>query len=151
MTLLVIGCGNPDRGDDVAGLLVAERLREAGYPACKHQGDGLSLLDAWQESQHVLLVDAVVTGRPLGAITLWDAHTAPVEREVFGCSTHNFGVAEAIRLGRALDRLPSKLEICGIEAAHFAPGAAPSPEVLAAVERVAAQIIKETARCTSLR
>ncbi len=151
MTPLIIGCGSPDRGDDAAGPLVVERLRTAGYPARLHHGDGLSLLDAWQGARHVVLVDAVVTGRPPGTVTRWDARTAPLEPDPVGCSSHSFGVAEAIRLGRVLDRLPPILEIHGIEAAHFLRGAPPSPEVLDAVERLAALIMEKVTRCTRPR
>ena len=31
--MLVIGCGNLDRGDDGAGVRVAERLRKLGFDA----------------------------------------------------------------------------------------------------------------------
>jgi hydrogenase maturation protease len=55
-------------------------------------------------------------------------------------SNHGLGVAEAIRLSEALDRLPPRLRVYGIEAAGFEPGVGVTPEVLAAVRRVAGEI-----------
>jgi hydrogenase maturation protease len=144
--ILVIGCGNADRGDDAAGLLVAGRLRSMGIDARDHAGDGLALLESWSQAQSVIIVDAVISGASVGAISVWDARTAPVARDVFRASTHAFGVAEAVELGRALGRLPASLTIYGIEARRFEPGAPPSPEVIAAVEEVASRITKEVNR-----
>ncbi len=43
--MMIIGCGNSDRSDDAAGLLVARRLRELGIDARELSGDMLGLLD----------------------------------------------------------------------------------------------------------
>ena len=136
----IIGCGNPDRADDAAGLLVARRLRELGFDALEHSGDGFALLDLWQGSDNVVLVDAMVSGRPPGSVAVWDAESQPAAARGYRCSTHVFGPAEAVELGRALDRVPLRLRIYGIEASDFETGGAPSAEVLAAVERVVSEL-----------
>ncbi|HYL34388.1 MAG TPA: hydrogenase maturation protease [Bryobacteraceae bacterium] len=134
----IIGCGNTDRADDAAGLLVAQRLRELGLDAIEHSGDGFALLDLWHGSDDVVLVDAMVSGAPPGTVSVWDG-SIPVCAS-FRCSSHMFGPAEAIELGRALDRLPRRIRIYGIEAAQFEHGAAPGSEVLAAVDRVVSEL-----------
>lgn len=152
--MLVIGCGNAERGDDAAGLLTVRRLREMGVEAEEQSGEALALLESWREAgkhREVILIDAVVGGAEPGAITVWDARTAPVVGDLFRCSTHSFGVAEAIRLAKVLDLLPSRLRIYGIEARSFAPGSEPSQEVLRAVEEAAARIAKEVLLCTNSR
>ena len=150
MSTLIIGCGNPGRGDDAAGILVARRLRAMGLPAQEQSGEALALMDSWRtgEDQEVTLIDAVVTGSPPGTITVWDARKAPVVGDYFRCSTHAFGVAGAIELARILDLLPATLLIYGIEAASFEVGAEPSAEVLRAVEEVADRIAVEMAALT---
>jgi len=135
--MLIIGCGNPDRADDAAGLLVAARLRELGIDARSHGGDMLALIDEWSSEQEVIMVDAVVSGARPGAITTWDARKAVLPRDCFSCSTHAFGMAEAVELARALGLLPRTLIVYGIEAINFEPGGPLSPEVAAAVERLA--------------
>jgi len=136
----VIGCGNTDRGDDGVGILVARRLRELGLDAAEHTGDGFALLDLWQNSEEVTLVDAVVTGAKPGTVSVWDASAKTPAFEVCRSSTHVFGPAEAIELARVLDRLPKAIRIYGIEAANFEPGAAPGREVMEAADRVITEI-----------
>ncbi len=149
MRVLVIGCGNPDRGDDAAGILVARRLRERGVKAREHVGDGLALIDLWSRAEYVILVDAVVTGAPPGTIKGCMGSDAVVVRSA-GTSSHSFDVANAIELARALDRLPNCLRIYGIEGNAFEPGAEPQPAVLAAVERITALVQAEVLRIESV-
>jgi hydrogenase maturation protease len=143
--ILVIGCGNPDRGDDAAGILVARRLRELGVCAREHSGDGLALIESWSQAEYVILVDAVLTGAPPGTISGCMGADAVLIRSA-NTSTHSFDIANAIELARALDRLPDSLKIYGIEGREFELGAEPQPAVLAAVERVTNLILAEVQR-----
>jgi hydrogenase maturation protease len=143
--VLVIGCGNADRGDDAAGVLVARRLRERGVNAREHSGDGLALIESWNDAEYVILIDAAVTGAAAGTITGCIGADAVPLRES-STSTHGFGVAEGIELARALGRLPPMLKIYGIEGKDFTPGAAPSAAVLESVERVVNLVLMEVHR-----
>lgn len=143
---MIIGCGNADRGDDRAGLLVVRRLRALGMDAREQSGEAAGLLEAWKTvpaGQPVIVVDAVVTGSPPGSIFRWDAAAAPLSIKSLRCSTHGFGVGEAVELARVLGKLPQELLIYGIEGARFEPGAEPSPEVLRAVDELAGRIAQE--------
>jgi hydrogenase maturation protease len=137
---LILGCGNPDRGDDAAGVQAVRRLRELGVNAKEHGGEALSLIEEWSGAREVIIIDAVVTGSAPGGIVKWDARNAPVSREAFRLSTHGLGVGDAVELARALGRLPDVLMIYGIEAARFRIGEPLSPEVASAVEEVAREI-----------
>jgi hydrogenase maturation protease len=145
MPCRIIGCGHPDRGDDAAGLLVARRLRALGLEAEEHTGDGLSLIERWQESETVILIDAVVTGAAPGELIIRDGAEARPVADVHR-STHAFGVAEALQLARTLDRMPHRLVIYGIEGRRFHLGSTPSPEVEAACESLAQRIAREADR-----
>ncbi|MFI5111049.1 MAG: hydrogenase maturation protease, partial [Terriglobales bacterium] len=103
----IICCGNPERGDDGAGALVARCLRELGIEAETRTGEALELLEAWRGADHVTVVDAVETGAPAGTVCQWDGRQAsfPVHPST---STHGFGLAEAITLARVLNCLPEK-------------------------------------------
>jgi hydrogenase maturation protease len=142
---LIIALGNLDRGDDAAGLLVARRLRELGIGAREHTGEGLALLESWSGAAHVILIDTVLTGAPAGTIARFDGREARVVRDKLRASTHAFGVAEALELGRVLGRLPESVTIYGIEGEQFDPGSRPSEAVLAAVEMLAMRISTELA------
>jgi hydrogenase maturation protease len=137
---LVIGCGNLDRGDDAAGVLVARRLRTLGIEAAEQSGESFSLMDSWQDCETIIVVDAVCSDRAPGEVTVWDATARPLPKAALQCSTHAFGLYEAVELARTLDRLPDQLLIYGIEGRQFAPGERPSAEVEKAVEVVAQQI-----------
>lgn len=140
MRARIIGCGNLDRGDDAAGALVARRLRSLGIEAEEQSGESFSLMDSWQGFEAVILVDAVCSRRAPGEVSIWDAVAGPLPKAALQCSTHAFGLSEAVELARALGRLPDKLLIYGIEGRQFAPGARPGTEVEKAVELVARQI-----------
>ena len=141
MPATIIGIGTIDRGDDAAGVLVARRLRELGIDAADHSRDGLSLLEAWRGHDDIILIDAVITGAPPGTITRWDGVDAAVLPDPVRATTHAFGVAEAIKLARALGLMPERLTIYGIEAAKFEIGSVVTPEVAAAVEKLAGTIL----------
>jgi hydrogenase maturation protease len=138
--MLIIGCGNRQRSDDGAGILVAERLRELGIEAETRSGEAADLIEAWKGADDVIVVDAVVTGAPVGTVRSWDAHQ-PLISVRTTASTHGFGVAEAIELAHVLRCLPARLQVYGIEGRRFEPGAEISPEVQRAIEEVARRII----------
>ena len=138
--MLVIGLGNPDRGDDAAGILVARGLAAYGVKAVESPGGMLDLLEIWANNDKVVAVDAVYSNAAPGTIYVWDAQAAPLPCHVFRSSTHSFGLADAIELARALDRLPNSLTVFGIEAAQFAVGTPPSSPVLLAVSSLIEQI-----------
>jgi hydrogenase maturation protease len=143
--VLVIGCGNTDRGDDAAGILVARRLRESGVRVREHSGDGLALIDTWSQAEYVIVVDTVLSGSPPGTISGCLGADAVLPRSAC-TSSHAFDVASAVELARAIDRLPGSLKIYGIEGAAFESGTEPQPAVLAAVERVAGLVLAEVQR-----
>jgi hydrogenase maturation protease len=137
--LLIIGCGNRDRGDDGAGIMVAERLRELGVNAEICTGDALALMEAWNGVDDVVIMDAVMTGGPAGKVWLWDSGQLTVP-ESLSLSTHGFGLAEAISLARILNLLPKRLRVLGIEGRRFDLGNELSQEVMLAVEELAEQM-----------
>ena len=137
---LIIGCGNTDRSDDGAGILVARRLRALGLNAVEHSGDGLALIELWHGFDDVVVVDAMVSGAKPGSVTTWDPVARPICSEDWRSSSHSFGPAEAIELARVIGRLPERIRIYGIEGAKFKPGVAPSVEVMEAVRKIAGEI-----------
>ncbi len=113
-----------------------------GVEAREHSGEGLSLIESWNGAGDVIIIDAVITGAAPGSISVWDANRLPPSA-TFPCSTHTFGLGDAVELARVLDRLPRRLRIYGIEAREFEPGRQPSEAVLDAVEKLAASIARE--------
>jgi hydrogenase maturation protease len=135
----IIGCGNPDRGDDGAGVLVAQRLREEGLDAETHIGDSLALIEAWRSAGDVIVVDAVVTGALAGTVHVWGGRPPRVPASP-PVSSHGLDIGKTIELAEALDRLPARLRVFGIEGQQFDHGSNISPEVECAIASVVRRI-----------
>jgi len=149
----IIGCGNVDRGDDAAGVLVVRRLRAletAGVEVGERSGESFSLMESWIGWYHVILVDATAPHGMPGRILVWNALADRLPEDIFSCSTHGFGVREAVELARAMNRLPQSLLIYGIEGKQFDLGAPLSPEVEGAVESVAQQLRQQVRNSAEL-
>jgi hydrogenase maturation protease len=144
--VLVLGVGNASRGDDAVGLVVARRLQEHpldGVTIRLTSGEGTALLALWQDTDAVVLVDAVYTGAMPGTLQRFAVGPQPLPAMFSWVSTHAFGVAEAIELARALRQLPPALVVYGVEGASFAMGAGLSAAVAAVVPQVVAQVRQE--------
>jgi hydrogenase maturation protease len=143
----VIGVGNALRGDDAAGLLVARRLKADHLPQVQISqclGTVSAIQEAWQDAAGVIVVDAVVSGGPPGTIHRFDGHGDDMPLQLSrSSSSHGWGVAEALALGRVFQELPPVLVIYGIEGKNFDPGQKVSPEVAAAIPAAADRIRQE--------
>jgi hydrogenase maturation protease len=135
--------GSRYRGDDALGPLVADRLREAGATVLDCADEPTRLLDEWADLDTVVVVDAVVTGAPVGTPHRVDAVDEPLPRELGLASTHAVGVADALELGRTLGRAPRRVVVLGVEGAAFAMGDEMSPAVAEAVDGVVAAALTE--------
>ena len=136
---LVIGLGNPFRGDDGVGRVAASRLRETKMPGVvvrEETGEGAALMEAWKNAAHVILIDATQSGAAPGTIHRLDATRDAVPSRFFHYSTHTFGVAEAVELARSLNQLPPRLILFGIEGRDFSAGEKLSPQVAGAVDEL---------------
>ena len=143
----IIGCGHPDRGDDAAGPMVVQGLRDSGIDALSVTGEAFELMEAWDSEDDVVVIDAVVTNAPRGTIQIWNAASLAVPARG-STSTHGLGLAEAIQLAHALGRLPKRLRVIGIEGREFSLGADISREVEQSardvVRRITAGLFDET-------
>jgi hydrogenase maturation protease len=139
MLTLVVGVGNPWRGDDAAGLVVADRVRAQarGVPVETLEGDVSALVHLWAGHDDVALVDAASSGAPPGTLHELRHDDGSLQAAALRSSTHAFGVADAVGLAAALGRLPARLEIYAIEGEDFSLGAPLSPAVARTVDALA--------------
>lgn len=145
LRVVVIGVGNPWRRDDGVGWAVAEGARRrlsSEVAVVESDGEASRLLDVWADRDLAVVVDAVRSGAAPGTIHVWGgdvemARTAPT------VGTHALGLAEAIALGRALERLPARLVVVGVEASETDSGHGLSPAVAGAVDEVIDVIERE--------
>jgi hydrogenase maturation protease len=146
--ILVIGIGNPDRGDDAVGLVVARELQQAvpmGVTVLEHRGDAADLVERLDSAAAVVLVDAAVSGGDPGTFRRIDVRRESLPASWFACSTHGLGLAAAIELAQALGSLPERCVVYAIEAVRFDPGAALSEPAVAAIPAVVAAILDDVA------
>jgi len=142
---VVLGIGNPDRGDDAIGLLVLDELRPRCGPdidLSSGDGDPGWMIDAWEGRRVSVVVDAVQTGAAPGSVTVIDASAAPLPATTRLSSSHAMGVASSVELARALGRLPDRLIVVGVEGRSFALGSEMSPEVAAAVKPATVTVLE---------
>lgn len=86
-------------------------------------------MEEWRDAEEVILVDAISSGSSPGGILKLDVTKRSLPKEISCRSSHSFGVAEAVELARALERLPAKLIIYGVEGKSFEIGMSLSHEV----------------------
>jgi hydrogenase maturation protease len=145
--IAILGVGSPF-GDDRAGWLAVEAVRASDWfrslPADTVRAEaldrpGVGLLDAMAGVRHAILIDAAVSGLPLG--TVREVTLAELQSGEGTCaSSHGFGVADALALAETLGQLPPRVTLLVVEAG---PGnaAAPAPEVQAAVPELVRRIV----------
>jgi hydrogenase maturation protease len=143
---LVVGCGNLIRGDDAAGPVLVRRLAEVGVPAGVRLVDGgtagMDVAFAMKGVRRVVVVDASRLGVEPGTV-----HRVPGEAledlEPPRSGLHQFRWDQALGFARWLlkDDYPEQVEVWLVEGESFEPGAALTPAVDAAVDRVAAGIL----------
>ena len=148
---LVIGLGNPFRGDDGAGIEAARAIRRslpAGVEIVEHDGEPAALIDLWDGRETVYVIDAVRSEDESGTI-----HRLEIDAEGSVLvpasprrdSSHALGLGDAVDLARVLGRLPERLVLIGISGHRFELGTDPSPDVRDAVAGVAGTVARELA------
>jgi hydrogenase maturation protease len=144
--MLVIGLGNPYRGDDGVGPVVARAMADRALESVtvlEHSGEGAGLAEMWAGMDMVILVDAVSSGGTPGTVHRLDARATPIPVGLLHHSSHAFGVAEAVELARALGRLPPRLLVYGVVGMRFALGRGLTGAVEEAVSGVVDCIVRD--------
>ena len=144
--VVVIGIGNEFRRDDGAGPAVvraASRLLPETVEVIELDGEPARLMEAWTGADVAYVVDAARAGATPGSVHRFDATCAGLPAWAARGGTHALGVGAAVDLARALDRLPPRLVVYGVEGARFDEGDGLTPEVQAAVGIAAARLVAE--------
>ena len=142
LRLVIIGCGNPARCDDGAGVAVIHGLRQLPLPL------GVQLIDAGTSGMDVMfrvrgagrvvIVDACRSGSPAGAIFRMPGREAMTPTE-HGYSQHGLRWDHALYAGCKMfgDGFADRTEVVLIEAEALGFGL----ELSAPVQRAVAQVV----------
>lgn len=147
--IAVIGCGNPNRGDDGAGPRVVALLAERGVPddvALYDAGtDGMAVLYRARGAKALVIVDARAPGGEPGAV--YEVPGEALEAAPpHSLNLHDFRWDHALAAGRAIHGAafpPARVFL--IEAQSLDLGLTLSPKVTAAVEHVCERIAQMVA------
>ena len=144
--VVVIGIGNPWRGDDGVGHAVARELRgrlPKEVTVLEREGEASALIDAWRGAPAAILIDAEAGNDVVGTLRRRDLrHTAcpPPARDPSG---HAFGVAYAVALAGAIGALPRCLILYTVAGGSYGVGRPLSAAVEAAIPSVVDAIRRE--------
>jgi hydrogenase maturation protease len=129
---LLLGLGNPLLGDDGLGWKIAESvqhaLAETQSLITNHQSleidfvsvGGLALMERMVGYDRAIVIDAVETGGPVGAVTCFDLSALPDHAAGHTAAPHDATLQTAVRLGRQLGaHLPACITIIGVEARNL--------------------------------
>ena len=148
---LVVGLGSVDRGDDAIGTVVADRVREVlqssrdSWVEVVALSDPTALPDALEGMDVVVVIDAVRSGRAPGAVSCHEfgqgGSALPAHAQPGLAGTHGLGLVTVAELARALDLLPDRAVLVGVEGADFGHRQALSAPVSDAVPRAVAAVL----------
>ncbi len=144
--ILVIGVGNEYRSDDAVGLVVARRLRQlplGNVTVIEASGEGTDLMESWKAADTVIIVDAASSGAKPGTIHRIDARAQRIPTGLLRYSTHAFSVGEAVELARAMNRLPPRMVVFGVEGERFDEGTVLSRVVQGSVDAVVDLVLRQ--------
>jgi len=144
--LLVIGIGQPHRGDDAAGLIAAQALREHAIPSVTVReiwGDMTSAIPILDGATAAWIIDAVVTSGKPGAVVRLDMNRDRIPADLSTRSTHGISILHAVELARGTVRLPKTLIFHGITTNSFQVGTLPSRSVQDAIEQTTRSVLEE--------
>jgi hydrogenase maturation protease len=122
-TIQILGIGSGILTDDSAGLYVIQGLQEKSYipenVILTNGGTGgIAIVDLLCDVDHLIVIDAFLTGNVPGTIFEQDFDINSIENSINLSFAHGFDLASVINLyNKTLDgKIPEKISIIGIEA-----------------------------------
>lgn len=115
---LILGLGNPMRGDDGFGLRVLEELEKLAFPSGTQLLDagtaGLEIVLELMDRESVLVVDTAQFGGRPGEVRRFDLRRCELPRVEWRAG-HAHGLAAAVELSKALGVCPCYVDLYAVE------------------------------------
>jgi hydrogenase maturation protease len=124
---LLIALGNLYRSDDAVGPKLLEDLGRkltGRVEIVHHNGDPSDLIDLWNQ-RDVLIVDAAPLDDDAALIVIFDPLSGKqglADGRGHVTSSHALSLAEALELGRLLDKLPQSMRVVAVAGEDFSFG-----------------------------
>ena len=145
INVLVLGLGNILLSDEGAGVKAIEELRtryECSDAVEFIDGGtmGLELLAYFEERSHILIIDAIKTGRKPGTIVKIEDPPAYFSSKT---SPHQIGLTDVMGIAVITDNMPQHITLFGIEPKQLSTGLDLSPEVARNLDRLVDMVTAE--------
>jgi hydrogenase maturation protease len=151
LRVLILGLGNLLLRDEGVGIHAVRRFardyRVSPQVALLDGGTaGMQLVAPIAEAEHLIVIDAVDTGRPPGTVVVLRDEDVPVFFGRSHLSPHQVGLSDVIAVCRLAEGAPASITVLGVEPANLEPGLDLTPPVAAALPRLLRQLIAELER-----
>lgn len=145
---LILGLGNPLRGDDGVGPRLVEELTRRNLPegvkALDGGTGGLDLLRLFERWKRVVIVDAADVGREPGEYVRFTPDEVRLAGASSALSLHHAGLSEVLTLAEALDLDLPEMVIFGVQPAEIGWREGLSPPVAATLAALSDAVLQET-------
>ncbi|GAA3541588.1 hydrogenase maturation protease [Kribbella ginsengisoli] len=147
---VVIGVGNEYRRDDGIGPALIAALEDRWLPGVsliRSDGEPVRLIEDWAGASLAVVVDAVLC-EPSSPGEIHQTEVCLQQPDgakapgTHSAGSHSLGIPDALRLARALDRLPHRLIVYAVEAADTSLGTELSAPVAAALPRLTEAVVQ---------
>jgi len=142
---LILGVGNILLSDEAVGVRVVEALEQQFYfPNGIELADGgtagMELLEMIASREHVILVDAVLTGDPPGTvITMRDDEIPALFNNKV--SPHQLGLSDLLSALKLTDESPKNLFLVGVVPETVSPGLEMSKTITKACDKMKLHVL----------
>ena len=150
-TTQIIGIGSSLLSDDSVGLYVIEALENLSeipeHVILTNGGTGgIAIVDLLEDVDHLIVVDAFLTGSSPGKIFEKDFDIADIENSINLSFAHGFDLATVLKLYSTTlgGKIPEKISIIGVEASDIKTFACEcTPLVQSSIKRVIKLILEK--------
>ena len=146
--LKIIAVGNDLYGDDGIGNAVLNALKQ--IPEMKEielidgATDALGLIDHFEGTEHIIIVDAAQMGEKPGTVKVFSREDVKLKIKMDHLSVHGISLAETFDIAQAVDSLPEKITIIGIEPKNIGISETLSDVVTKSIPKVVSNIMNLT-------
>lgn len=147
ISVLVLGIGNLVMSDDGVGVVVAQKLQKNyRFPENVEILDGgtlgLDLLPKLENITHLILVDAVETGKKAGTCIRLYGQELPIALET-KISPHQMGLKDLLAVSQLMGHSPQEMVLIGIQPGSIEMEIGLTPDVEAQLDTLVANVLTE--------